>query len=133
MKQHRTVVAAVMLFVGLSCGYLIPGNQAYAQGKAVPAEQKITVLSPLGTPAAVKLKPMAPRLASLEGKTIYLINQGYLGTDNLLHEMEAWFAKEMPKTKIVYKEMGMTMGPQTPPIYAEIKQNADAVIMGLGH
>jgi hypothetical protein len=133
MKQHLTVAAIALLCLGLFCGYPTSNNQAQAQGKAAPVEQKITVLSPLGTPPSVKLKPMAPRLNTLEGKTIYLVNQGYLGTDNLLAEMAVWFEREMPKTKIVYKEMAMSMGPQTPPIYAEIKEKADAVIMGLGH
>jgi hypothetical protein len=132
MKRHSIVAAAAMCLV-LFCFDCLSGSKAQAQGKAAAAAPKITVLNPLGTPPPIKLKTMAPRLATLEGKTIYMVNQGYLGTDNLLAEMIVWLQKEYPKTKFVYKEMERQMGPQQPPIFAEIKEKADAVIMGLGH
>jgi hypothetical protein len=133
MNRHFVVAAIAVLCIGLFCSYPYLSSQAQAQGKAAPAEQKITVLSPLGMPPAIKLKSMAPRLNTLEGKTIYLIDQGYLGTDNLLNEMIVWLQKEYPKTKFVFKKLGMTMGPEPPAMFAEIKEKADAVIMGLGH
>jgi hypothetical protein len=76
---------------------------------------------------------MAPRLNTLEGKTIYVVDQGYLGTDNLLKEMIVWLEKQYPKTNFVFKRLERTMGSQTPPLWAEIKEKGDAVIMGLGH
>jgi hypothetical protein len=133
MKRHFVVAAIAMLCLSLFCSYPYLSNQAQAEGKTAPADHRITVLSPLGTPPAIKLKPMAPRLNTLEGKTIYLIDQGYLGTDNLLKEMIVWLEKEHPKTNFVFKRLGMTMGPEPPALFAEIKQKADAVIMGLGH
>ena len=133
MKRHPVVAVFVVLCLGLLCGYPNLCTQVLAQGKAVAAGGKITVLNPLGTPPPITLKTMAPRLNTLEGKTIYLVNQGYLGTDNLLNEMMVWLQKEYPKTNFVYKELGRSMGPQAPPLFAEIKEKADAVIMGLGH
>ena len=127
------VAAIAALCVGLFCSHPILYNQAQAQGKAAPAAYKITVLSPLGTPPAIKLKLMAPRLTTLEGKTIYVVDQGYLGTDNLLKEMIVWLEREFPKTNFVFKRLGMSMGGETPPLFAEIKEKGDAVIMGLGH
>jgi hypothetical protein len=133
MNRHFVVAAIAVLCIGLFCSYPYLSNQAQAQGKEAPVEQKITVLSPMGTPPAIKLKPMAPRLNTLEGKTIYLIDQGYLGTDNLLKEMIVWLEKEYPKTHFVFKRLGMSMGPEPPALFSEIKEKADAVIMGLGH
>jgi hypothetical protein len=133
MSRHFALAVVVVLCIGLFCSYPSLNNQAQAQGKAALVGQKITVLSPLGTPPPVKLKPMAPRLNALEGKTIYVVDQGYLGTDNLLKEMIVWLEKEYPKTNFVFKRLGMSMGPEPPPLFAEIKQKADAVIMGLGH
>jgi len=49
-------------------------------------EQKITVLSPRGKPPVIQLQPMAPRLNTLDGKTVYLVNDGIVGTDILLGE-----------------------------------------------
>ena len=131
MKRHPVLAVVVVLCLGLFCGYYHFDNQAQAQGKS--EVQKITVLNPLGTPPPIKLKTMAPRLNTLEGKTIYVVNQGYLGTDNLLAEMIVWLEKNYPKTKFVYKELGRSMGSEQPPLFAEIKEKGDAMIMGLGH
>jgi hypothetical protein len=107
-------------------------NQAQAQGRA--DEQMITVLSPIGIPPEIQLKPMAPRLDTLDGKTVYLVNDGYLGTDLLLGEMQAWFKANMPKVNIVYKRMaGGGFAAEDPQLWAEIKEKADAVVMGMGH
>ena len=129
MKWPMAGAVMTVLCLGLFCSIQVPDIQAQANG---PAE-KITVLNPLGTPPAIKLKAMAPRLDTLNGKTVYVVDQGYLGTDNLLKEMIVWLEREYPKTNFVFKRMGMTMGPQPPPLFAEIKEKADAVIMGLGH
>jgi hypothetical protein len=76
---------------------------------------------------------MPPRLDTLEGKTIYVVDQGYLGTDNLLKEMIVWLEREKPNTKFVFKRLGMSTGTQPPPLWAEIKEKGDAMIMALGH
>jgi hypothetical protein len=133
MKWHMVVAIAGALFIGLLCSYPVLNHEVQAQGKAAPAAEKITVLSPLGTPPPVKLRPMAPRLDTLEGKTVYVVDQGYLGTDNLLKEMIVWFEREYPKTKFIFKRLGRSMGPEAPPLFAEIKEKGDAMIMGLGH
>jgi len=54
------------------------------QVQAASAEEKITVLTPLGNPPNIKLKKMAPRLDTLDGKTIYFVDDGFIGGDNLL-------------------------------------------------
>ena len=49
--------------------------------------------------------------------------------------MEAWFKREMPGTTALYKRkqaMGGFEG-EDPALWAEIKEKADAVIIGLGH
>ena len=139
MNRHLAVAAVVVLCLGLFCNFSTLNNQAQAQGKAAPAEQKITVLSPMGTPPPIKLKTMPPRLSALEGKTIYFVDQGYLGSDNLLKEMTAWFEKNQPKTNVVFKRLPRgargTPAAQDPAaeLWVEIKQKADAMVMGTGH
>jgi len=133
MNRHLALAVIAVLCLGLFCSYPSLNNQAQAQGKAASAEAKITVFSPMGTPPPIKLKLMAPRLNTLDGKTIYVVDQGYLGTDNLLKEMIVWLEKEYPKANFVFKRLGMSMGPEPPPLFAEIKEKGDAVIMGLGH
>ena len=132
MKWHISAALVAVLCLGLFCSLQTSNNLAQAQGNAV--EQKITVLSPRGKPPAIVLKPMAPRLDTLDGKTVYLVNDGYLGTDILLGEMLAWFKANMPKVKVFYKPMtGGGFTAEDPALWAEIKEKADAVVMGMGH
>ncbi len=96
--------------------------------------EKITVLNPLGTPPAVNLIPMAPPLNTLNGKTIYFVNDGYLGGDNLLYEFMDAFKAKYPTTNLVYrKKAGMGFAAQDPALWEEMHQKADAMIIGLGH
>jgi len=133
MKQYISITLIALLFLGLSYVCPIFITPIHAQGQS--GEQKITVLSPRGMPPPIQLKQMAPRLDSLDGKTIYLVNDGYLGTDILLGEMQAWFKANMPKVTTIYKMKGGMGGftAEDPALWAEIKEKADAVIMGMGH
>ena len=133
MKLRITVIA--LLCVGLCCGFQVAGSGAYAQAKkAAPAEPKITVLNPLGTPPPIKLKTMAPRLDTLDGKTIYIVDDGFVGGDNLLLEMVDWFKANHPKTTVVFKRKGGGgFDVEDPKLWAEIKEKANGVIIGMGH
>ncbi len=125
------------VFIAILCflphkGYLKLDQQANAQETG--GERMITVLNPLGTPPSIILHPMAPRLNTLEGKTIYIVDDGYLGGDNLLLEMVNWFKKEMPKTNVLFrKKGGMGFDTEDPFLWAEMEKKADAMIIGIGH
>ena len=124
--------------VGLAAaGYLDGAKLAAADvtppGKKACAE-KITVLNPLGVPPAVPLKPQARRLDTLEGKTIYFVDDGYLGGDNLLMEFMDAFKAKFPTTNLVFrKKGGRGFAAQDPALWEEMNQKADAMIIGLGH
>ena len=131
MKRHISAAVMAVFCLGLFCGCTT------LEDKGGAAEEKITVLTPLGSPPSIKLKPMAQRLDTLEGKTIYIVDNVYPGSDLLLTEMAAWFEREMPSTKALYKRKNAGMGGGFEGIdqnlWAEIKEKADAVIIGLGH
>jgi hypothetical protein len=130
MKWHIAVAGTAMLCLGLFCSF--PSFNEPAQ--AAPAEEKITVLNPLGTPPPITLKPMAPRLNSLDGKTIYVVDDGFVGGDNLLHEIVDWFEKNYPNTEVIFKRKGGgNFDVEDPQLWAEIKEKGDAVIIGMGH
>jgi hypothetical protein len=74
---------------------------------------------------------MAPRLDTLEGKTIYFVNTGYIGTDRLMAVMTDWFKANYPKTNIVMARGSMTS--ISPAVMTEIGEKGDAAIIGLGH
>ena len=132
MKLRFAVVT--ILCIGLCCGFA----GIFAQGKkAAPAAikavamPKITVLSPLGTPPPVTVKPMAEPLSTLDGKTIYLVNTGFVNTERLMEEFKKWFQANYPKTTIVDQRTGMSS--LTPALKTELKEKADGVIFALGH
>ncbi len=75
---------------------------------------------------------MAPRLNSLAGKTVYLVNQGFGGSDLFMEQFQAWFAENMPTVKtIVKRKTGFIFRDDTSDLWKEIKQNGDAVIFGV--
>jgi hypothetical protein len=139
MKLRIAVIT--ILCIGLACGVSMLGNQTYAQGKRAASAKgpvvmpKITVLNPMGTPPPITLVPQAPRSGTLDGKTIYFINTGYIGTDRLMAVMMDWFKTNYPKTNIVYKDnqSGAGLSSVSKELWAEISEKGDAAIVGLGH
>ncbi len=133
MKLRIAVVAIVC--IGLCFG--MTGVYAQAKKAAVAAKPaampKITVLSPMGTPPPITVKPMAERLATLDGKTIYFVNTGYIGTDRLMDVMTDWFKANYPKTNVVIKRSSGGMVGVDKELWAEIEKKGDAAIIGLGH
>jgi len=89
------------------------------------------VLSPLGTAPLVTVKPMAEPLSTLDGKTIYLVNTGFVNTERLMEEFKKWFQANYPKTTIVDQRAGMSNLPAA--LKKELQEKADGVIFALGH
>jgi hypothetical protein len=84
--------------------------------------------SGVGTPSWT----MAPRLESLNGKTVYLVNQGFGGSDLFMDQFQAWFAENMPTVQIVSKrKTGFIFRDDTTDLWKEIKERGDAVIFGV--
>jgi len=136
MKLRIAVIT--ILCLGLLGSVSIQSNQTYAQGARATGPvvmPKITVFNPMGTPPPITLVPQAPRLDSLDGKTIYLINTGYIGTDRFMAETEKWFQANYPKTNIVYRDnrSGAGLSSISDDLWAEIEEKGDAAIVGLGH
>jgi hypothetical protein len=118
-------------------GIAAPKEETKATGEVTKTKGKsseapmITVLNPMGTPPPIMPKQMAPRMEMLEGKTIYFVNTGFIGTDRLMAEMMVWFKEYYHNTKLVLKSAGMDSIPQQ--LLMEIGQQADGVIVGVGH
>jgi hypothetical protein len=135
MKLRIAVIT--ILCIGLVCSVSMLSNPTYAKDKKIkPVKMpKITVLNPMGTPPPITLVPQAPRLNTLDGKTIYFINTGFIGTDRLMSEMMDWFKANYPKTNFVYKDFksGAGLAELSKDLWAEVSEKGDAAIVGLGH
>jgi hypothetical protein len=104
--------------------------------RGAPDSQMMAIFNPETHPLIsrdelVSLR-MAPRLNSLDNKTIYIVNTGFAGAREFLEELQAWFTKNMPSVKTVLVNKGGTMFSDSPDLWAELKKKADGVIFGVG-
>jgi hypothetical protein len=98
-----------------------------------PAPRTYSVLSPLGTPPKVTQKQAAARPESLDGKTVYLVDCRFDDSIELLKQVAAWFATNMPSVKTKIVSLSATYQKDDPKTWTEIKQNGAAAIIGVGH
>ena len=126
MKNHRLIssISAVLLLA--VSFYASPGSAA---------GEKITVMNPAITTKFAKRLPLSPRLDTVEGKTIYVVNNQWGGPEGayqLLQEMQSWFADNMPGVKIVLRQTKGNMFTDDPELWQEIKDKGNAAVIGVG-
>jgi len=96
-------------------------------------EPRITVLNPQGQPPAIARVPMAPRLDTLEGKTIYIVDINFTDTHQFLTEMQKLLSERYPSTTWIVRIKAGTYFDDDPELWSEIKQKGQGMIMGVGH
>ncbi|MDE3169241.1 MAG: hypothetical protein KGL75_03785 [Acidobacteriota bacterium] len=75
---------------------------------------------------------MAPRLDTLKGKTVYLVDTGFGGSGKFLDEMQSWFQEHMPAVKTVRRRKpGNVFRDDTKDLWLEIEEHGDAAILGV--
>lgn len=91
----------------------------------------LTVLDPRGYPPKVVGKRLAPRLESLDGKTVHLVDCLFDNSDAFMTELQAWFGRNLPgvATAIVKPRESWVDDPE---LRARIAAEADAAIFGVG-
>jgi hypothetical protein len=99
----------------------------------VRAHEKVVTLNPVGFAPRITRKPLAPRLDTLEGKTIYLVDCRFDDSDVFLKQMQAWFAERMPGVRTVFKPISSVYLHDDPTTWQEIKAKGHAAIIGVGH
>jgi hypothetical protein len=75
---------------------------------------------------------MAPRLKTLNGKTVYLVDTGFAGSHDFMNEVDGWFSRNRPEVKTVVKKKQGSIFTDDPDLWVEIKAQGDAVIFGVG-
>jgi hypothetical protein len=93
----------------------------------------LTVHNPVGFPPKVSGKPLAPRLDTLNGRTVYLVDCRFDDSDILLKAVQEWFKTHMPAVNAVYKPISSVYLKDDPKTWQEIKASGHAAIVGVGH
>jgi len=96
-------------------------------------EKKIMVLNPLGQPPLLKLEPMAPRLDTLDGKTIYVVDVKFPASKPFGEELVKALEEQYPQTNWLYREKTGSYFADDPALWAEIKEKGQGMIQFIGH
>jgi hypothetical protein len=94
---------------------------------------KLTVLNPMGYPPRVTPKDMAPRLDTLEGKKVFLVDCRFDDADLFLEQMRDWFREHLPGVQAEMIRLSSVYTRDDPETWEYIKANGDAAIVGVGH
>ena len=92
---------------------------------------KLTVHDPRGYPPKVEGKRLAPRLQSLDGKVVYLVDCLFDNSEVFMDQLKSWFATNLPKvnTKIIKPRESWVDDPE---MRAKIEADGHAAILGVG-
>jgi hypothetical protein len=96
-------------------------------------EEKIVVMNPRGVKPEIRKIPMATRPATLDGKTIYIVDTKYPNTKPFVNELFAALKEKYPKTTWVLREKFAGYMDDDPNLWKEIKNKGVGAIVLLGH
>ena len=93
--------------------------------------QCLTVHNPSGYPPKVTGKRLAPRLPSLDGKMLHLVDCLFDNSEVFMQQLQAWFAEHMPevRTEIVKPRESWV---DDPAMRAKVVADADAAVFAVG-
>jgi hypothetical protein len=97
------------------------------------SDSTISVLNPVGFPPKVTHKDLAPRIDTLNGKTVYLVDARFDDSDLFLMQVQNWFGEHMPGVNTKLVRLSTVYTQDDPRTWEEIKAHGDAAIIGVGH
>ena len=115
----------------LICVFLIAAFAA-SSGSAAD-DQKIVVMNPRGIQPEIRKIPMATRPATLDGRTVYIVDTKYPNTKPFVNELFAALKAKYPKTNWILRDKAAGYMDDDPNLWKEIKSKDAAAIVLLGH
>jgi hypothetical protein len=96
-------------------------------------EAKVVVMNPRGIQPEIRKIPMAPRPATLDGKTVYIVDTKYPNTKPFVEELFAALKAKYPKTTWILRDKFAGYMDDDPNLWKEIKGKGACAIVLLGH
>ena len=96
-------------------------------------EAKIVVMNPRGIQPEIRKIPMATRPATLDGKTVYIVDTKYPNTKPFVNELFAALQAKYPKTTWIVRDKYAGYMDDDPNLWKEIKSKGACAIVLLGH
>ncbi len=107
---------------------------AFASSLAWAADDaKIVVMNPRGIQPEIRKIPMATRPATLDGKTVYIVDTKYPNTKPFVNELFAALQAKYPKTTWIVRDKYAGYMDDDPNLWKEIKAKDACAIVLLGH
>jgi hypothetical protein len=131
--SRREFLKDATLFAGGAIGTTLALGSGCSPNDKTTNPQLLTVLNPEGMPPPIVLSSMAPRLDSLDGKKIYLVDIHFTGSQVFLEEMAKILQEKYPKANVIYKLKAGAYAENDAALWEEIEKNGDGVVMGIGH
>ena len=95
-------------------------------------ERQVVVLMPYAEDPAARTKPVAPRLDTLRGKTIGIINNGWNCMNVAADELRRLLVQDYGAAEVIEKKTIASLKLAVPEM-EDLAHRADAVICGIGN
>jgi ABC-type branched-subunit amino acid transport system substrate-binding protein len=125
MRTKAVGVLVVMLIAAFASSFASFGCAA--------DESKIVVMNPRGIQPEIRKIPMAARPATLDGKTVYIVDTKYPNTKPFVTELFAALQAKYPKTTWVLRDKFASYMDDDPNLWKEIKAKGAGAIVLVGH
>jgi hypothetical protein len=136
-KKERIAVKRKLLFC---CAAIAAAALAFAGLAPLTAQRgnaagpMITVMNPLVESKMADREPLSPRLDTLDGKTLYLVDINWGGPDaaySVFEEMKDWFAGNKPSVNVIIKRKSGMYTVDDPALWKEIAAKGNAALIGI--
>ena len=93
--------------------------------------QKLTVHDPRGYPPEITGKQLAPRLLTLDGKVVYLVDCLFDNSEVFMEQLRLWFSEHLPavETRVIKPRESWV---DDPGMRERIAKDGDAAVFGVG-
>lgn len=93
--------------------------------------EPITVHDPRGYPPKIVGKRLAPRLQSLDGRTVFLVDCLFDNSDVFMDQLRGWFGEHLPAVDVRIIKPKETWADDKE-MRARVVAEGDAAILGVG-